>query len=156
MAFDTFTRVWDDQIMPRWSGQRCGQFFQKRFITGMYLLFLWGHLNPEPLVGSFASHHRGTHTLACSQKTQDQLLQYSCEHGKSCVWSGRCEWAQVVQDEQENSRSLCLLFYSSDFPFSEPRLNSVSTSLMIQAFRAQWKIKALLLHNMFGIVHNYV
>lgn len=43
----------------------------------------------------------------------------------------------LSQDEQENSRSLCLPFHSSDFPFGEARLNSVSTSLMIQAFRAQ-------------------
>lgn len=43
----------------------------------------------------------------------------------------------LSQDEQENSRSLCLSFHSSDVPFGEARLNSVSTSLMIQAFRAQ-------------------
>lgn len=58
--------------------------------------------------------------------------------------------------KEKKIRPSYLLFHSFDFLFCGPKLNSVFISLMIQAFRAQWKIKALLLHNTFGILHNYV
>lgn len=96
----------------------------------------WGAFEPRISCAIICILSQRPSTCVCSERTQDKLMKNSGSTANPQA-AGSGHRGLLFQDDQENSRSLCVPFHSSDFPFGEARLNSVSTSLMIQAFRAQ-------------------